>query len=346
MFQRLSARVTGWRRWAPPALAMLPLVALACSSSTPAAAPTAETQPAPTATAMPAPTATPAPTPTAAPPPTPTTTPPTPTAVPDTPTPAPPPATPPPPTPTPGPAPTVDRVGFPQNYQTEFTVFYAFDRPSNNQQRVIYANSQAASLQPGQDFPHGSILVMETYSTKLGEDGRPILDGSGRFMRDELRGIFVMRKEPGFGEAYEHLRTGEWEYVAFRPDGSYQTRPEGTHTCAFCHQGATEDRDWVFRLNLSFEEDRYGSSPHPGANEVLIDSMSFSPRLTVPVGTTVKWTNRDVVLHTTTSASGGWDSGVMQTGGEFSHTFTQAGVFNYVCTIHPAQMRSTIEVTN
>ncbi|MGH2542617.1 MAG: cytochrome P460 family protein [Ardenticatenaceae bacterium] len=234
----------------------------------------------------------------------------------------------------------------PENYQNEFVVFYTFDRPGNNQQRVIYANEQAASLAQGEDFPYGSILVMETYSAQLDADGKPLLDESGRFMRDELRGIFVMRKEQGFGEAYEHLRTGEWEYVAFRPDGSYQTPPEGTHTCAFCHQAATRDRDWVFRLNLAFEEDRFGTSPFPAPNEVLIDSMSFSPRtLTVKVGTTVTWTNHDVVPHTTTSNDGVWDSGALQPGDEFSFTFNEPGTFNYFCSMHPAQMRAAIEAT-
>ncbi len=42
----------------------------------------------------------------------------------------------------------------------------------------------------------------------------------GRFIPAELLSIPAMRKEPGFGEKYRHDRTGEWEYVSFKPDGT------------------------------------------------------------------------------------------------------------------------------
>lgn len=109
--------------------------------------------------------------------------------------------------------PTVDRVGFPEGYQDNFTLFYEFDRPDNKTARVIYANNTAASVQPGQPFPYGSILVMDVYRTKKDEAGNVLLDENGRYVRDELSGHFVMRKEPGFGAKYGELRNGEWEYV-------------------------------------------------------------------------------------------------------------------------------------
>jgi plastocyanin len=62
------------------------------------------------------------------------------------------------------------------------------------------------------------------------------------------------------------------------------------------------------------------------------------------VGTTVKWTNKDNVPHTVTSATGDWDSGQLSNGQSFSHTFTQAGTFAYQCTVHPT-MKGTITVT-
>jgi hypothetical protein len=54
--------------------------------------------------------------------------------------------------------PDVDRVGFPTNYQTDYTVFYELDRPDNKTARVIYANAVAASVQPDQPYPYGSVL--------------------------------------------------------------------------------------------------------------------------------------------------------------------------------------------
>lgn len=61
-------------------------------------------------------------------------------------------------------------------------------------------------------------------------------------------------------------------------------------------------------------------------------NSSFNPgNLTVAVGATVTWTNRDTVKHTT--QSGTW-AGDLEPGGSFSHTFATRGTFSYRCTIH------------
>jgi len=96
--------------------------------------------------------------------------------------------------------------------------------------------------------------VFEDYPAVLDAAGEPQLDENGRFVRGPLRQIFVMRKEPGFGEDYKHLRNGEWEYVAYRPDGSYSTPPQNSGSCANCHLQAGQPRDWVFRSNLLLKE--------------------------------------------------------------------------------------------
>jgi hypothetical protein len=108
-----------------------------------------------------------------------------------------------------GPDANDDRVGFPEGYDTTFRTFYVFDRPDNKQIRVVYANDAAASAEAGKPFPYGSILVMETYRAVQDEQGNVVLDENGRFQRNDLRGIFVMRKEPGFGTRYQEQRTGE-----------------------------------------------------------------------------------------------------------------------------------------
>jgi plastocyanin len=69
---------------------------------------------------------------------------------------------------------------------------------------------------------------------------------------------------------------------------------------------------------------------------VRIDNFSFVPQtLTVPVGTTVTWTNRDDIPHTAVSTEGVFKSKVMDTDEKFSYTFTKAGTYPYYCTIHP-----------
>ena len=162
------------------------------------------------------------------------------------------------------PAPKIDRVGFPAGYKETFTPLYTFDNFQNRQIRAVWGNSIAASVQPGQsfNFPYGSVLLFESYSVQQDTSGEPVLDEDGKFIPTNLTTIFVMRKEKGFGEDYKELRNGEWEYAAYRPDGTTSTAPEATGACAQCHLtgGAlpvtAESRaigaQYVFRPDLYF----------------------------------------------------------------------------------------------
>ena len=69
---------------------------------------------------------------------------------------------------------------------------------------------------------------------------------------------------------------------------------------------------------------------------VTIDNFSFTPStLTVPVGATVTWTNRDDIPHTIVSNDGLFKSKARDTDEKFSFTFTKAGTYPYFCSIHP-----------
>jgi plastocyanin len=79
------------------------------------------------------------------------------------------------------------------------------------------------------------------------------------------------------------------------------------------------------------------------AAEVKIDNFSFGPAaLTVPVGTTVTWTNRDDIPHTVVSTDGVFKSKVLDTDEKFSFTFTKAGTYPYFCSIHPKMTAKVI----
>ena len=72
--------------------------------------------------------------------------------------------------------------------------------------------------------------------------------------------------------------------------------------------------------------------------EVKIDNFSFGPAtLTVSVGATVTWTNRDDIPHTVTSSDDPkvFKSRVLDTDEKFSFTFTKSGTYPYFCSIHP-----------
>ena len=72
------------------------------------------------------------------------------------------------------------------------------------------------------------------------------------------------------------------------------------------------------------------------ATEIKIDNFSFSPNtLTVPVGSTVRWTNHDDVPHNVVNDDKSFKSKTMDTDENFSYTFTKPGTYTYFCSIHP-----------
>jgi plastocyanin len=77
---------------------------------------------------------------------------------------------------------------------------------------------------------------------------------------------------------------------------------------------------------------------------VSMQDFFFLPEeVTIPVGTTITWTNRGGTAHTATS-TGIWDSGTVRPGQSWSATFATTGTFNYLCTIHPDRMTGRIVV--
>jgi plastocyanin len=79
------------------------------------------------------------------------------------------------------------------------------------------------------------------------------------------------------------------------------------------------------------------------ATQVSIDNFSFGPAdLTVPVGTTVTWTNKDDVPHNVVSNDKLFASPVLDTDEQFSFTFKKAGTFGYYCSIHPKMTAKVI----
>jgi plastocyanin len=95
-------------------------------------------------------------------------------------------------------------------------------------------------------------------------------------------------------------------------------------------------------LGLGTASDLLGQSEM--VNVSIVD-FAFNPKtITVPVGTTVQWTNNGNAPHTVTSTSGSpaFDSGTLNSGDTFRHTFTTAGEFSYRCSIHPSMTGKVI----
>jgi plastocyanin len=68
---------------------------------------------------------------------------------------------------------------------------------------------------------------------------------------------------------------------------------------------------------------------------VAIAGFAFSPAtVTISMGDSVTWTNQDGTAHTAT-ASGTFDSGNLAGGASYTATFSTAGTYDYLCSIHP-----------
>ena len=89
------------------------------------------------------------------------------------------------------------------------------------------------------------------------------------------------------------------------------------------------------------------STPAPGGStsggtpatavQVVLQNIAIQPaNVTVAVGGTVTWVNKDSMTHVLTDDGGTWGSGQLVPGKSYSYKFTKAGTFPYHCTIHPS----------
>jgi len=127
-----------------------------------------------------------------------------------------------------------------------------------------------------------------------------------------------------------------------------------TNTNTATLQGASRGIDRVrggFEFTIPFTLSRYfgrrsktaakggeGAAGETAANATQAEmrTMTFGPkRLEITVGTTVRWTNNDQLVHTITADDRSWDSGPIEPGKTWSHTFTQPGEYAFHCTPHP-----------
>lgn len=82
----------------------------------------------------------------------------------------------------------------------------------------------------------------------------------------------------------------------------------------------------------------------PKTHKIDISAFKYLPELlSVRVGDTIAFANKDLVPHTATAQDGSWDSGELRGSAETSQRFDKAGRFVYICRYHPA-MQGVVEV--
>lgn len=138
-----------------------------------------------------------------------------------------------------------DRVAFPAGYKS-FNNYLSLDRTGNDTEIIrLFANDKAAAG-PGADghFADGSVLVGEIYKARLNDKGEAIESSLGRRVRDKLAAIAVMEKRSGWGGTIpEDLRTGDWDFAVFSPDG--KRLDKDLNGCRSCHTPLKET-DFLF----------------------------------------------------------------------------------------------------
>jgi Cupredoxin-like domain len=76
---------------------------------------------------------------------------------------------------------------------------------------------------------------------------------------------------------------------------------------------------------------------------VLIRGFAFGAgTTTVPLNTTVRWTNADAAPHTVSAKAGAFGSTSLGKGQRYTHVFAQPGRFEYFCAIHPTMKGAVV----
>ena len=103
-------------------------------------------------------------------------------------------------------------------------------------------------------------------------------------------------------------------------DTDADTASDATDTTAPASSGASED-------------DAADSATAGDAVDIV--DLNYKPEnLKTSAGTTVTFTNSDKFAHTVTAKDKSFDSGNMDEGDTFEHTFDEPVTYDYICSIH------------
>jgi plastocyanin len=87
-----------------------------------------------------------------------------------------------------------------------------------------------------------------------------------------------------------------------------------------------------------------GAAPKPVTHTVTIDATSYLPKtVTVAVGDSVVWVNKDILVHTVTARDSSFDSQDIQPGKSWTYTVKATGLSAYHCVYHTT-MKGTLRV--
>ena len=238
-----------------------------------------------------------------------------------------------------------DKVAFPAKHK-DGVLYQVADRYDIKQYRELYASAAAIdAAKAGKPLPDGSVLTLVQYKAVVDPQGNPVKDAKGRFQKGDLVAYTVMEKRKGWGTEYpDDIRNGEWEYAVFGADGKFNDKAN-YKACFQCHK-PHEAMDYVISdpaMAGKMEVLTPVAAP-PGSTPVSIGAFTFGPAgVTIEPGKTVTWTNADLSPHQVTVTGQPLKTDILLKGQSASLTFKDAGVYNYMCALHP-NMKGAVEV--
>jgi plastocyanin len=183
------------------------------------------------------------------------------------------------------------------------------------------------------------------YKAQVDGQGNPLRDRHGRFLKGDLVGYAVMEKRAGWGAEYpDDLRNGEWEYSTFTADRKFNDKAN-FKACFQCHK-PHDGQDFVISYPAMAGRTAVAAAPPPpgAGGAVTISGFVFAPGgITVDAGKPVVWTNSDDSPHQVSVTGTSLKTGFLLKGQSATLTFADAGVFNYICALHPS-MKGSVEV--
>jgi plastocyanin len=186
----------------------------------------------------------------------------------------------------------------------------------------------------GPQAPPAPQSVGSVRGSAVDEAGAPVA-GVGVQLSRSGHGTRTTASDATGAFAFTAVPTGAWALSASPPAGFTAA---GALTASI--QVAAEALTTVPPLLLRREV----APPGGDAALVTMTDNAFTPgSLTVARGRTVRWQNGGSAAHNSTSSTGLWASGDLQPSQNFERAFTQAGTFNYSCTLHPG-MNGTVIV--
>ena len=139
----------------------------------------------------------------------------------------------------------------PADYKSWPKFLTSVQRGDAKQVRDLYVNPKGATTSHGQDFPNGTLFVMENYKAKEKADGTLETGHDGKLVKGTLAKVFVMGKGEGWGkDVPDNVKTGAWVFSAYGPDGKALT--EDFNKCRACHVPLAA-KDFVHRYDEYFE---------------------------------------------------------------------------------------------